>query len=220
MPSSGSVPSSPSSGSKTAGKPDEPRYEFRIWAASLAEVRARLERLAGPQPANPTQSGRETYIVSDATNDTNTKIRAGTIDIKVLLRTDGNLEQWTPHLKAAFPIDATLIAQEIFPALRVEPLELHGQLFTAEVFVDTLVKPHPRLTAVELGKVRSRYVLGDCAAEFVEVEIDGSTLQSVAVESISRRAVLDAVSELAIGGYPNVNYVRQIKQIKSIPQRG
>jgi hypothetical protein len=220
MPSSGSIPTSPSSGSKPASEADTPRYEFRIWAPSLAEVRARLERLAGPQPASCAQSSHETYIVSDATNDTNTKIRAGTIDIKVLLRTDGNLEQWYPHLKAAFPIDATLIAQEIFPVLRVEPSELRGRLFTAEVFVDTVVKPHPRLTAVELGKVRSRYMLGECAAEFVEVQIDGSTLQSVAVESISRRAVLDAVSELAIGGYPNVNYVRQIKQIKSIPQRG
>src|SRR5271165_233353 len=117
MPSSGSIPTSQSSGSKTAGEADGSRYEFRIWATSLEEVRARLERLAGPQPASSTRSGRETYIVSDATNDTNTKIRAGTIDIKILLRTDGNLEQWKPVLKTAFPIDATLIAHEIFPAL-------------------------------------------------------------------------------------------------------
>jgi hypothetical protein len=219
MPSSGSIPTSPSDGSKTAGEADGPRYEFRIWAASLAEVRERLESLAGPQPANSTHSGRETYIVSDATNDTNTKIRAGTIDIKVLLRTDRNLEQWNPYLKTAFPIDATLIAEQIFPALRVEPSELRQRLFTAEVFVDTVVKPHPRLTAVELGKVRYHYMLGDCAAEFVEVEIDGSTLHSVAVESVSPRAVLDAVGELAIGGYPNINYVRQIKRIKSMLRR-
>jgi len=108
----------PSAGSKTAGGDAGPRYEFRIWAASLAEVRERLERLSGPQP--PEQS-RETYIVSDATDDTNAKIRAGTMDIKVLLRTDQNLEQWNPHLKAHFPIDATLIAEKIFPALRVDP---------------------------------------------------------------------------------------------------
>jgi hypothetical protein len=79
--------------------------------------------------------------------------------------------------------------------------------------VDTVVRSHPRLTAVELGKVRRRYVLGGCAAEFVEVEIDGSMLHSVAVESASPRAVLDAVGELAISGYPNINYVRQIKSM-------
>jgi hypothetical protein len=135
------------------------------------------------------------------------------MDIKVLLRTDLNLEQWTPYLEAAFPIDATLIAKQIFPVLRVDPTELRQQLFTAEVFVHTVVNPHPHLIAVELGKTRRRYVLGGCAAEFVEVEIDGSALHSVAVESTSPRAVLDAVSKLEIGGYPNINYVRQIKSM-------
>ena len=211
MPSSGSMPPSGSkSGSNTAGKAAGPRYEFRIWAAALVEVRERLEKLSRPQPAKST---RETYIVSDATNDTNAKIRAGVMDIKVLLRTDLNLEQWTPYLEAAFPIDTTLIAKQIFPVLRVDPSELRQQLFTAEVFVATVVNPHPHLTAVELGKTRRRYVLGGCAAEFVEVEIDGSVLHSVAVESTGQRAVLDALSELEIGGYPNINYVRQIKSM-------
>ncbi len=200
----------PFSQSKTAGEATGPRYEFRIWTASLAEVKGRLEKLSRPQPAEQT---RETYIVSDATDDTNTKIRAGAIDIKVLLRTHLNLEQWKPYLKTEFPIDTTLIAEKIFPALRVDPPELRPQLFTAEVFVDTVVKQHPRLAAVELGKVRRRYVLGGCAGEFVEVEIGGRVMHSVAVESASPRAVLDAVDELAIGGYPNISYVRQIKSI-------
>ena len=204
----------PSAGSKTAGGDAGPRYEFRIWAPSLAEVRERLEKLSAPRPA---EQSRETYIVSDATNDTNTKIRAGAVDIKILLRTEQNLEQWNPHLKADFPIDAALIAEKIFPALRVDPpVDLQAssrQLFTAEAFVDTVVKPHPRLAAVELGKVRRRYALGGCAAEFVEVEIGGRVMHSVAVESASPRAVLDAMGELEIGGYPNISYVRQIKSI-------
>ena len=131
------------------------------------------------------------------------------LDIKVLLRTDQNLEQWNPYLKAAFPIDAALIAGEIFPALRAEPSELPRQTFSAEAFVETVVKPHPRLSAVELGKGRRRYALGGCEAELIA----GSRLHSVAVESTSPRGVLDAVAELAIGGYPNVNYVRQIKSM-------
>jgi hypothetical protein len=200
----------PSSESKAAGEAAGSRYEFRIWAASLEEVRARLEKLSGAQSAEQT---RETYIVSDATDHTNAKIRAGVMDIKVLLRTDLNLELWSPHLKANFPIDTTLISEKIFPALRVDPPELRPQFFTAEVFVDTVVRPHPRLAALELGKLRRRYTLGDCAAEFVEVEIDGSRLHSVAVESASPPAVLNTMRELAIDGYPNINYVRQIKSI-------
>jgi hypothetical protein len=200
----------PSSKSKAAGEAAGSRHEFRIWAASLEEVRARLEKLSGPQPAEQT---RETYIVSDATDHANAKIRAGVMDIKVLLRTDLNLELWSPHLKASFPIDTTLIAEKIFPALHVVPRKLRPQFFTAEAFVDTVVKPYPRLAALELGKLRRRYKLGDCAAEFVEVEIDGSRLHSVAVESASPPAVLNTMRELAIDGYPNINYVRQIKSI-------
>jgi hypothetical protein len=204
----------PSAGSESAGDDSAPRYEFRIWAPSLTEVRERLESLSGPQPA---AQSRETYIVSDATDDTNAKIRAGAMDIKVLLRTEQNLEQWNPYLKAQFPIDAKLIAEKILPALRVDPpdglLASRRQLFTAEDFVDTVVKSHPRLAAVDLGKMRRRYALGALAAEFVEVEIGGRVVHSVAVESANPRAVLDAMGKLAIGGYPNISYVRQIKSM-------
>jgi hypothetical protein len=204
----------PSAGSKTAGEDAGPRYEFRIWAPSLAEMRERLERRSGPQPA---AQSRETYIVSDATDETNAKIRAGALDIKVLLRTNQNLEQWNPYMKEHFPIGASLIAEKIFPALRVDPpidlLTSSRQLLTAEAFVDTVVKPYPRLAAVEVGKMRRRYALGDCAAEFVEVEIGGRVVHSVAVESANPRAVLDAMGELEIGGYPNISYVRQIKSM-------
>jgi hypothetical protein len=147
------------------------------------------------------------------------------MDIKVLLRTEQNLEQWNPYLKAQFPIDAKLIAEKIFPALRVDPpdclLASRRQLFTAEAFVNTVVKSHPRLAAVELEKMRRRYALDSAAAEFVEVEIGGRVVHSVAVESANPRAVLDAMGELAIGGYPNISYVRQIKSmVKSMLGRG
>jgi hypothetical protein len=187
-----------------------PRYEFRIWDRSLSDLNERLEKLWGPQPAERT---RETYIVSDTTDAANTKIRAGAIDIKVLLRIDQGLEQWQSYLKADFPIDSMLVAESIFPALRVDPPELGAQLFTAELFVETVVKPHPRLVAVELGKNRRRYVFGGYMAEFVEVEIGGRMLHSVAVESDSPRVALDGIAELAIGGRPNISYVRQIKSI-------
>jgi hypothetical protein len=106
----------PSAGPKTASADTQPRYEFRIWAPSLAAVRTRLDSLSRQGPAEQT---RETYIVSETTCDTNAKIRAGLLDIKVLLRAEAGLEQWSAYLKAGFPIDATLIAHKIFPALRV-----------------------------------------------------------------------------------------------------
>src|SRR5260370_22102267 len=133
------------------------------------------------------------------------------MEIKAQLRTNQNLNKWSPYLNEHFPNDATPIAEKIFAALRVDPpddlLASRRELFTAEAFVDTVVKPHPRLAAVELGKVRRRYALGSCAAEFVEVEITGRVLHSVAVESANPRAVLDAMGKLAIGGHPNIPYL-------------
>jgi|SRR5689334_6079170 hypothetical protein len=204
----------PSPGSRVAGEAAAPRYEFRVWAESLKEVRERLEGFSESQPA---EQSRETYIVSEATNDTNTKIRAGAIEVKVLLHTDRRLEQWDPLLKADFPIDPTLVAESIFPALHVAPpsdlSKSRRHFLLPESFIETVVKPHPRLAAVELGKVRHRYRLGDCAAEFDEVEIGGRTVQSVAVESADPQAVLDLAGELGIGGYSNVSYIRQIKSM-------
>ena len=121
----------PSAGPKIARKDGEPRYEFRIWDPSLSEVKERLEKLSGPQPA---ERSRETYIVSDTTDATNTKIRAGAMDIKILLRTDQNLEQWQPYLKADFPIDAMLVAESIFPALRVDPPRISVRSFSPPSF--------------------------------------------------------------------------------------
>jgi hypothetical protein len=200
----------PSTDSKTAAFNGEPRYEFRIWAPSLAEVRARLDRVSRHEPIEQT---RETYIVSDTTSDTNAKIRAGLIDIKVLLGAESGLEQWHAYLKAEFPIDATLIGQKILPALCVDAPALSGRVFTAEEFIDAVVKPHQRLAAVELVKNRRHYPMGESAAEFVEIEILGRKLQSVAVESVSAQAVLDAVGKLGIGGQANISYVRQIKSM-------
>jgi hypothetical protein len=200
----------PSADPKTAAANGEPRYEFRIWAPSLTEVRARLDRLSQHEPVEQT---RETYIVSEATSDTNAKIRAGLMDIKVLLGAESGLEQWNSYLKADFPLDATLIAQKILPVLRVDAPALPGRVFTAEEFIDGIVKRHQRLAAVELVKKRRHYALGETAAEFVEIEIFRRKLQSVAVESASVRAALEVIGKLGIGGQANISYVRQIKSI-------
>jgi hypothetical protein len=61
--------------------------------------------------------------------------------------------------------------------------------------------------------MRYGYAPGGCEAEFVEVEIGDRAVQSVAVESADSSAVRSPIDVLAIGGYPNIGYVRQIKSI-------
>ncbi len=200
----------------------EPRYEFRIWGDSLDALRRRLVELCSAQP--PEQSS-ETYIVSDATDETNAKIRAGAIDIKLLLRVEQRLEQWRPYLKAEFPLDGSLIVEKIFPSLRVAAAPLASASYSAQAFVDELVRPHPRLAAAELRKRRWRFVLDDCAAEFVEVTIEGvapnssaADLHSIAIESVNVQSVLAAIDRLGISAYSNISFVRQIKSMLGRPR--
>jgi exopolyphosphatase/guanosine-5'-triphosphate,3'-diphosphate pyrophosphatase len=199
----------------------EPRYEFRIWGDSLDQPRRRLTELSRPGPPERSQ---ETYIVSDATDATNAKIRAGAIDIKLLLRVEQGLEQWRPYLKSAFPLDASLIGGEIFASLRVEAPPLRERSYSAGAFVDELIRPHARLAAAEVRKQRWRFVFDDCAAEFVEATIEGGGLKgattglhSVAIESANAPSVLAAIDRLGLGAHPNISYVRQIKSILGRP---
>ena len=84
----------------------KPRYEFRVWADTLASVHEKLGRLAQPK----TTESQETYLISRATEKCNAKIRAALMDIKVLVNEDRGLEQWKPVLKAGFPLESSVIA--------------------------------------------------------------------------------------------------------------
>ena len=79
----------------------KPRWEWRTFGRRFGEAEARLAKLA------PTgvQESDEIYLLSGAGD--NVKIRDALMDIKVLreVNADG-LEQWTPVMKASFPLAA------------------------------------------------------------------------------------------------------------------
>jgi exopolyphosphatase/guanosine-5'-triphosphate,3'-diphosphate pyrophosphatase len=65
------------------------------------------------------QESSETYLLSGAGD--NVKVRDALMDIKVLreVNQDG-LEQWTPVMKAGFPLPAAEVTK-VFEALRLDP---------------------------------------------------------------------------------------------------
>ena len=81
----------------------QPRFEFRIWGNHLSPVR---DLIAATAASSAPRESAETYILSAATDTANVKIRAGLLDIKLMLEQQGRLERWRPALKAPFPIDA------------------------------------------------------------------------------------------------------------------
>lgn len=186
----------------------KPRYEFRIWADSLAPFRAELETLGEAREA----TSSETYLISAATDRSNVKVRADLMDIKVLVAEDRGLEQWNPVLKAGFPLASTVIGEQVFPALELSPPPLSKSGYTFDEFLQDVIRPNPQIAVVEVTKTRRQFTIGVCAAEYSIITINKVPRDTVAVESTDADAVLALVEKLGIHA-PNRNYIREIRRI-------
>ncbi|WP_035356316.1 hypothetical protein [Edaphobacter aggregans] len=186
----------------------KPRYEFRVWAESLVLVRKKLESLTQSRES----ASKETYLVSEATDRCNAKIRADLMDIKILVQEDRKLEQWKPVLKAGFPLERTVIITQVFPSLQLQPPLLSRTGYWLEEFLE-IIQADPRIAVVEVSKVRHQFSVGACQAEFAFVTLANVVRDTVAVESTDPDAVLQLIQDLGIKGTPNTSYIREIKRI-------
>lgn len=94
------------------------RYEFRVWAETLGDVKEQLQRLAIPSRA---EASEEIYLISTTTDGCNAKIRHGLVDIKTLIAMERGLEQWKPLLKTGFPLKSSVIAAQFSPVSNWKP---------------------------------------------------------------------------------------------------
>ena len=184
------------------------RYEFRIWDRDLASVRHEMERLASPSEA---VESNEIYLISNAT-DCIAKIRDELLDIKVLLKVERRLEQWSPILKAGFPLGASAMVQ-MFDSLKLIPPRLTKATYEFEDFLDEAVKRG--IATVKTSKLRSHFKFDRCQTEFAKVNIDAIGRETVAVESEDPEAVLAAITRIGIADRENVSYVRNIERLRT-----
>jgi len=98
-----------------------PRWEWRSFGQRFGEAEARLAALT----PSGVQESDEVYLLSGAGD--NVKVRDALMDIKVLreVNADG-LEQWTPVMKAGFPLQAAEAAS-VFESLRSPRLQYSAQ---------------------------------------------------------------------------------------------
>ncbi len=179
-----------------------PRWEWRWFGHRLGPAESRLAALT---PIG-VQESDETYLLSGAGD--NVKVRDALMDIKVLREVDGNgLEQWTPVMKAGFPLPATEVAR-VFAALRLDPPPLLRASYNLQQFIDELAVPSGRIRAIGVHKRRTRYAVGGCMAELSDVVADGKSTRTVAIESEDAAAVMATVRSLGLGGYLNTSYPR------------
>jgi hypothetical protein len=186
-----------------------PRYEFRAFAQSFGLVEGRIRKRSCEQ----IWESRDVYVLSAATNENNTKIRDGKMDIKVFVQEEQGLEQWRPRTKVEFPLPVEVIQEELFPAFGVSLPELERPVYTEAQFLDELVWPHRMLTVVQVYKLRFAFTVNECITEIAHLLVNGAAIETVAVESEDPKAVLEAKGILGLDPYENVNYLIALKRI-------
>ena len=181
-----------------------PRWEWRSFGQRFGEAEGQLAQLA-PGGA---QESDEIYLLSGAGD--NVKVRDALMDIKVLreVNADG-LEQWTPVMKAGFPLQAPEAAS-VFESLQLPAPSMSRASYTLDEFIEEFAKPGGAIRMVKVHKRRTRYTVGGCMAELSEVVANGKPTRTIAVESADAEAVIRAVRELGLGGYTNTSYPRAL----------
>jgi exopolyphosphatase / guanosine-5'-triphosphate,3'-diphosphate pyrophosphatase len=179
-----------------------PRWEWRVFGVGLGPAEEALATL----PPGPVEESDELYLLSAA--GANVKVRDGLMDIKLLREVDGDgLERWEPVMKTGFPLTAAEMSR-VFQALEVVPPSLTQDAYSLDQLLAELVGPSGAVRVVRVHKRRVRYRLGDCMAEITEVEADGRTQRTVAIESEDPSAVIAAVRGVGLDTHVNTSYPR------------
>ena len=179
-----------------------PRWEWRSFGRRFGAAEAHLAQLT----PSGVQESDETYLLAPAGG--NVKIRDALMDIKVLreVNADG-LEQWTPVMKAGFPIPAAE-AVRVLEALALPVPKPMRASYTQDEFIAQFAAPGAAVRVVTVHKRRVRYTVGGCMAELSDVVVNGKPTRTLAVESEDAAGVMQAVRELGLGGYSNTSYPR------------
>ncbi|MEW5740670.1 MAG: Ppx/GppA family phosphatase [Myxococcota bacterium] len=184
-----------------------PRWEWRWFGDRFGPAEAKLAALE----AGKVQESDELYLLSGAGD--NVKVRDALMDIKVLreVNADG-LEQWTPVMKAGFPLPAAEV-KKVFSSLKLTVPALERDAYTLEQFLEELAAPSGAIRAVKVHKRRVRYTLEGCMAELSEVVVNGKPTRTLAVEGEDAAAVVRAVCGLGLAGYVNTSYPRGLAAV-------
>lgn len=184
-----------------------PRWEWRTFGSDLSKGEENIRK----HPQGKVRESSEIYILSRASND-NTKIRDMLMDIKTLLRVnDDGLEQWTPILKAGFPIHITDLAI-VYKAFNIPLPYLQKDEYSYREYLDELIKPAEKLEIVDVFKKRYGYTINDCIVEIAEVTFNERPIKTIAVEHPDPELVINTVKELGLIDYENVNYIKAMKR--------
>lgn len=195
------------------GEQLKPRFEFRTFGQNFDNEAKRMARFSMPVPEKDWERySDEIYIVSRTNNINNTKIRDGKMDIKTYVQTIDSLEQWNPLMKAEFPLTASVLKNEVFPAFQVKMPELNKDIFTYDEFIN-MINEQPDLQAVRVHKQRFGYMVNNTICETANVFINGAKVVTISSESTEVGDIKKTIKDIGLEGVENINYLQAIKRV-------
>ena len=195
------------------GEISKPRFEFRSFGQNFNAAAKRMARLSMPIPEKVWERySDEIYILSRTNDINNTKVRDGKMDIKTYIQTVDGMEQWNPLMKGEFPIQASILKNEVFPAFMVSMPALTKEVYTFEEFME-MIDAHPDLAAVKVHKQRFGYMVNNTLCEYGEVLINVARVVTINSESTEVEDITKTVKDIGLEGVENINYLQAIKRV-------
>ncbi len=183
-----------------------PRWEWRTFGSRFGLADERFAALE----STGVQESDEIYLLGAATG--NAKIRADLMDIKLLRETVRGLQRWEPVMKAPFPLSAE-DARRAFETLETPVPDLRRESSTLDEFLADVAGPDGPLRRVDVHKRRVRYVVNGCTSEVSDITANGRPSRTIAIESTDQADVLEAVQQMGLGGYRNMDYTAGLTAI-------
>lgn len=186
------------------------RYEFRVFAADLGVIEARIRARA---TLSRYRESLDTYLLLPGRPDQNLKIRDGVLELKRLLQRDRGLEQWHPEFRQEFPVPAARLLERLEGRLVLHEPPAEVGDWDAESFVHWVADPCIGVGVASLFKQRFGFELDGCLVEIDRLLVNGARLMSAAVESAEPEAVLALRDRLGLQERENVGYVPALERV-------
>jgi hypothetical protein len=190
-----------------------PRFEFRAFAYDFGLARDRLHHLATLEDI---EEQADVYLITPNNHSHNVKVRDGRLDIKYLTYKKNGLEQWRPIYQAMFPLTASQLCWELFTSLNIVAPNLAYDSYDQRAFWDDLMKPQASICLVRVIKHRFRFNYRSCLAEISNLWVNGTPVQTLAIENEDDETVQELRTELDLQGYENVNYPQALQRMMGL----
>jgi hypothetical protein len=192
----------------TSSKKKIPRWEWRIFAPSLAPLEAKIG-LSIQIPSKPTD---EIYLLTSSTPHS-AKIRDGSLEVKRLeeISAEG-LELWAPAFEGAFPLSAQALGAAL-AAMDLPYPRVERDSFSMDEFMNEVAGRGSPFEPVRVTKSRRQFQFWDCISEFARVSVDAAAAESFCIEDEKPSKVMAALAALGLDARSNINFPEGLKRM-------